>query len=122
MPQTTINNGDSGLTVRNSLNTMFGELYGALIIPTKLEGVNSNTTLAVAANSYIEYIAISATAGTPSIHVGTTPNGTDIIPATTPGNFSLTQLEQYFQNATTLYITISGGTVNMRVGLLSNFY
>ena len=27
MPQTTINNGDTGLSVRNALNTMFNEAY-----------------------------------------------------------------------------------------------
>lgn len=123
MPQITINNGDSGLTTRNALNSMFADLYGALVIPTKLDGVNVNTTLAILANAFIEYIAISAISGNPTIKIGTTPNGADIVPATAVGNFNLTQLQQYFLNAATLYITISGGgTVNIRFGVINNFY
>lgn len=122
MGQTTINDGDSGLVVRTALNTMFGELYSALIVPTKIEGITGNTSQSIAANSYIDYLAITATAGSPTIRIGTTPNGTEICPDIEPGNFSSITVQEYFSTNSTLYITLSGGTVNLRIGLLNNFF
>lgn len=122
MAQQTINNGDTGLAVRTALNGMFGELYGALVIPLKLTGVNANTNQDIPDNTFLQDIFISATVGTPTLRIGTTPNGTDIMPDTAPGSFSQVSVQQYIATATTLYITISGGTVNIRFGVLNNFY
>ena len=120
--QTIINNGDSGLNSRNAINANFTEIYGALVIPTRIQNVNSNTQFAVIANTFIEYIAFSTISGNPVVRVGTTPNGFEISSDINPGNFNLISLQQYFQVSTILYFTISGGAVNARVGLINNFY
>jgi hypothetical protein len=121
MAQVIINNGDSGLIARTALNGMFTELYGALILPLKLTGLNANTQQNFAANSYIQSIHLLRTAGTPTIRIGTTPNGTDILPDTSPADYAEIIENFYCQNLTTLYITISGGTVNVRFGVVNNF-
>ena len=123
MAQQTINNGDSGLSARNKLNGMFTELYNSLIIPMKLMGINANTSVNIPANSYVKTIFISETTSTPTVRIGTTPNGTDIMPDTLVGAFSQTTIEEYFASLTTFYITITGGgAINVRVDIMYNFY
>ena len=122
MSQIIINNGDSGLVVRNALNQMFTELYGAIVSPVKLPGVNSNTTQVISADTYVESIYLTATSGTPTVRIGTTPNGQDICPDVQPGSFQNIFVQQYFAVSTTLYITLSGGTINVRFDLTNNFF
>ena len=44
MAQTTINNGDSGLTCRNAINNNFTELYPLLVSTSKIVDANSPYT------------------------------------------------------------------------------
>ena len=121
--QQIINNGESGLVVRNKLNDMFGELYGSFTIPIKLEGLTANTTQNIATNTFLQEIAIIAVSGTPTVRIGTTPNGEEIVPDVFPSSISLTTVQQYFASATPLYITISGGgSINIRMDILTNFF
>jgi hypothetical protein len=122
MAQQIINNGESGLVVRNKLNLMFAELYGALVLPLKLPGINTNTQQVISADSFVQSIYISSTIGNPSIRIGITPNGEEILPEIQPGSFTQVTVEQYFSGDTNFYISISGGTVNIRFGLISKFY
>jgi hypothetical protein len=122
MSQQIINNGETGLIVRDKLNDMFTEIYGALVTPLKVNGVSANAQQIIPANSYIGDVYISATDLDPVIRIGTAPNGQDIVAEMNPGTFSMVTLQRYFENTTTLYITISGGTVNIRFGILYNFY
>lgn len=123
MSQTIINNGDSGLTVRENLNNMFTELYGAFTIPIKLEGITGNAQQAIAANTWVEQLSVITTAGSPTIRIGTTPNGTDILEDTTSATVATASIKQYFGSATTFYITMTGtGTVNIRIDILTNYF
>lgn len=122
MSQIIINNGDSGLVVRNALNQMFTELYGAIVSPVKLPGVNSNTTQVISSDTFVEAIYLTATSGTPTVRIGTTPNGQEICPDVQPGSFQTVFVQQYFAVSTTLYITLSGGTINVRFDLTNNFF
>jgi hypothetical protein len=122
MSQQTVNNGDTGLNARNKINGNFTELYGAIVQPLKLPGVSANTTQAINANTFIQSISLSATSGTPTIRIGTTANGTDVMLDTKPGSFTQTTIQRYFSAAATLYITVTGGTVNIRIDLLNGFY
>lgn len=118
----TINNGETGSAVRGKLNAMFSELYSSMNLPVKISNVSSNTTQALGANTFLQDISVSAVSGSPTVRIGTTPNGTDILPDTAPGSFSLVNVQEYFASATTLYITISGGTANFRMMVLNNYY
>ena len=124
MAQVTIKNGDSGLTVRNNLNAMFTELYSNLPTSIKIEAVSSNDDALIAPNTYIGTFSLINTAGTPTIRIGTTPNGTDIMPDTLINGLQVVDLQKYFQTATTLYITFTGtaGTVNIRINILPNYF
>lgn len=122
MAQQIINNGESGLVVRNKLNSMYTELYGAIVSPLKLTGINSNAQQAISANTFLQAIYISSTTGTPTIRIGTTPNGQDICPDVQPGSFQSIIVQQYYSTGVTLYITLSGGTVNIRFDVIQSFY
>lgn len=118
--QQTVNNGDSGLDARNKINGNFTELYGSITTPIKLPGVGANTSVVIPANSFITNLYVALATGSPTIRIGTTPNGQEILPDSEP--FQVLSLNQYFANNTTLYITVSGGSVNIRIELLKSFF
>jgi hypothetical protein len=122
MAQQVINNGESGLVVRNKLNSMFAELYAAVVLPLKLTGITGNTQQVIPVDTFLQAVYISATAGTPTIRIGTTPNGEEICPDVQPGSFQPVVVQQYFASGVTLYITLSGGTVNIRFDVIQDFY
>lgn len=122
MSQQTINNNDTGLVIRTALNAMFTELYGAIPVPIKLPGEMGNFSQLIPANTFLAVISISATNGTPVIRIGTTPNGTDVLTDTTINGFNQVQQDAYYVTDTTLYFTLSGGIVNIRLDVLQNFY
>lgn len=123
MAQQFVTIGESGTAARNAINGNFSELYSSMVLPLKLPGVAANTTLDIPANSYIGDIFLSDATGNPTIRIGTTPNGQEILPDIAPGSFSQITLQKYFAADTTLYITITGGgTLNIRIGIMYNFY
>jgi hypothetical protein len=124
MAQIIINDGDSGLTVRNELNAMFAELYGAILLPIKLPGVTGNTTQAIAANTYVSKISIMPLAGTATIRIGTTPNGFDIMQDTLISGFQPVLVQEDYAVNTTIYITFTTGsdTLNFRFDVVPNYF
>lgn len=122
MAQQIINNGESGLVVRNKLNAMFSELYAAVVLPLKLNGITGNSQQIIPADTFLQAIYISATVGNPTIRIGTTPNGDEICPDVQPGSFQPVIIQQYYAAGVTLYLTLSGGTVNVRFDVIQDFY
>jgi hypothetical protein len=122
MAQQTINNLEGGLSVRNKLNSMFAELYSAIVSPLKLNGISANAQQVIPVDTYLQALYISATSGTPTIRIGTTPNGEEVCPDVQPGAFQSVIVQQYFSAGVTLYITLSGGTVNIRFDVIQDFY
>lgn len=124
MAQIIINDGDSGLTARDALNSMFAELYGSIISPIKIPGISSNTSHAVAANAYLQAISITPVTGTATIRIGTAPNGTDIMPDTLINAFQLITVQEDFPGAATIYITFTSGTgtLNFRLDTIPNYF
>lgn len=112
----------TGQAALNVINGNFTELYGNLQPPVKLLGVNANTQQAIPAGAKVVGISISGTAGAPVLRIGITANGTEILPDTSIGNSQDVQPDEYFQNAGNLYFTLSGGTVNIRIDIIPNFY
>ena len=119
--KTTINNGDSGLIIRGQLNSMFTELYGSIPIPIKLSGVSSNITQAIAANSFIDSIIIKVTSGTPTINLGTSSGGGDLIITSLVSGTNEYIIGQQLDSSATLYINVSGGTVSVRINLTTSY-
>jgi hypothetical protein len=124
MAQIVINNGDSGLVVRNALNGMFAELYGAIALPIKIAGLTTNYTQPIAANTLVVSGAVRWISGSVTIKIGSTGGGSDIMPSMTLTSAGLVPLiiGQYFGSAANIYITLTGtGSVNVRFDQITNY-
>ena len=119
-----INNGQKGLSVRNALNSMLAQLYASISMPLKLANVSSNTQQVIPANTFLQAVSVSVSviSGTPTINIGTTGNGGEVIPTSELSGFTKFQIDQYFAAQQTLYITITGGTVSIRMDVLNSYY
>ena len=97
---------------------------GASPLPMSYLGLldkSSAFTLDIPANTFIYQIFTKILLATPSIRIGTTLNGEEILPETLVSNGIVTLLTQYFVAATTLYFTITGGSVDLRIDQGLNF-
>lgn len=112
----------TGQAALNVLNSNFTELYSNLPQVLKLPGVSVNTAQAINADTMVTLIAMSGTAGAPIVRIGLTPNGTEILPDTAIGNSQPDIVTQYFPAAGTLYFTVSGGTISIRIEFTPNYY
>jgi len=119
----TINNGDSGLEARNSINSNFTELYNMALNYYKLTGVSANTSQVLPANSKVKSIYVNVTSGTPSINIGTTDGAGDIIVTTLLATgFNEFVINSYLSGQTTYYIDISGGTVSIGIETINSVF
>jgi hypothetical protein len=76
---------------------------------------NTNSyTLAVLANSWIGRGIVKAVSGTPTVKIGSTPGGEDYLPSQVVTN-QLFEINTYFEDAASIYFTISGGYINIRI-------
>lgn len=124
MGRIAINNGDSGLVVRNAINGMTQELYDSLTVPIRMKNVQANAMQAIAADTQVLKISVVGTAGAPIIRIGITPNGQELLPDTAIGaQFPPIITEQYFAAAGNIYITFSqAGTILVRIDAILNYY
>lgn len=124
MPRIPINNGDSGLTVRNAINSMTQELYASLTVPIRMKNVQANAAQAIPADSQVMKISVVGTAGAPTIRIGITPNGQELLPDTAIGaQFPPIITEEYFPADGNIYITFSNaGTILVRIDAILNYY
>jgi hypothetical protein len=123
--KTTINNGDSGLIVRNALNAMFTELYNNINPPLKLPASTGNPEAAIPANSLVTMILMRPTpgaSGTPTVSIGSTGGGTDIFDATAITTFAIVNYNEYFYDGANIYFTITGGTVDIVIFTIPNLF
>lgn len=123
MAQQIIAIGETGQNALNAINGNFTELYGNITQPLKFPGQAANFSTIIPANTFVAALFAVLVAGAASVAIGLTPNGTEISPAITPDANGLQVLaEQYFANSTTLYFTITGGTLSFRINVIPNFY
>lgn len=112
----------TGQDALNVINGNFTELYANLPQVTKLPGVIANTIQAIDADTMVSLIAMSGTAGAPIVRIGITPNGTEILPDTAIGNNQPVDANQYFPAAGSIYFTVAGGTISIRIEYTENYY
>lgn len=125
MAQQIISDSESGLSARNALNSMFAELYAAIVQPIRILGAGGNTIQPILANTMVVQLQIRALTGSfPTVRIGTTPNGQDILDDTVINAAGyLVSVQQYFSGAGNLYFTwtTGSGTVNVRIDVINNF-
>lgn len=121
MSQQVINNGETGLAVRTKLNEMFAELYGNTPVPIKIPGVTGNISQLLTDNTFLATLEVGKVSGNPVLKVGTTPGGEELLPEIEVTNFIQTTAQLYCPTSQTVYFTLSGGTVNIRLDVINNY-
>lgn len=123
MGQIIIEDGQSGFYVRTvALNPMFTELYAGLQPPILLPNQNANIAVFIPANTWVSQIFMRPNPGNPTINIGLTPDGGEILT-----NMAVTypmpiQVQQYFIASGYLYFTfVFAGAINIRIDLISNY-
>lgn len=96
-------------------------LAGEVNTPIAQTGVTGNITQAIAANTFIQRISLFHAGGTPTVRVGTTPNGTDIMPDIAVTDFIPIPYDQYTESGLTIYFTINSGSIDFRIDTINNF-
>lgn len=95
-------------------------LSGAGDTPIKLQNKSTNTSCTVDANTYIKGILAVQNSGTPTLKIGKTPNGEEVMPQTNiVGSMPFPYVE-HLTSQTTLYLTISGGNISVRIDISTN--
>jgi hypothetical protein len=120
-----IANLEPGLNVRNALNSMFTELYGTINPPFKYIDANQNFSQSISANVMVTNISITNISASPTLRIGITPNGQEILSDTVITNFILVNAQQYFLASGTVYFTWTSGNftgiVNIRMDVINNY-
>jgi len=80
--------------------------------------------IAINTDTYVDSLALLPVTGTPTIRIGTTANGTDIMGDTVISGFNQVTVNKYFQAGGILYVTQSAnnGTVSLRVNVSNNYF
>ena len=86
----------------------------------KLSNQTGNITVNVAANTYISKIRFKNVLNSPSIKIGLNPNGEEICELTPVTDWQPVSVESYYLTDTPIYITVSGGNVNIKIEQLIN--
>lgn len=118
---TYIQNGESGLNCRNSINSNFEQLFGDA--PIQLENANETTIIIIPANTFIASLSIIQVSGTPVMSAGTSEGGGEILDVTDITGFTQVQFQQYFENEGTIWITwYNTDPANVRIDQILNYF
>jgi hypothetical protein len=101
----------------NEVNVGYQEtLNNQITMSTQQQGIPANTL--------VDAISLIPVTGTPSVRIGTTPGGNEIMDDTVISGFKKIEPELYCQNATILYFTqvLNNGIVNYRVDISRNYF
>lgn len=125
MAQQFLYNHEQGLLFRTALNQMFTELYSAAgTLPIQLPNTSSNIAVDnIPADTFINDIAILVNSGSPTIRIGITPGGNEILDDFQFTTFNYIQTQYLITSLSNIYITfVSGsGNVNIRIDPIYNF-
>lgn len=89
--------------------------------PLLLTDKTDSQPIGIDANTWVEKISFKTVSGNPTIRIGTSPNGTDIIKDILVNSSLPVIIQNHYLVQTSIYITISGGNVNIRVDFIKNY-
>lgn len=94
------------------------------MLPTSIIALQNQTgdfTYTIPANTYVYQAFATLLLATPSIKIGTTLGGEDILPLTVVDPSTLDLVQSYFDSDTILYFSVVDGSVNLRIDVGYNF-
>ena len=83
---------------------------------------SANFTQSILANCRVISVDFKVTAGTPTIKVGTTSGGEEILFEETLSANAMRSVAEYFASAGTMYFSISGGTVSVNILVIKSYF
>ena len=89
--------------------------------PVLLQSVTGNISYSELAITFIQRITFKTISGTPTVQVGVTQGGSEIMPVTAVNGFLQVDTEYPFLADGYLYFVITGGVVNIRIDQITNF-
>lgn len=117
--------GISGETALEVINGNFTELYGTLNPPFKYKLANQSFAQAISANVMVTTISITNISSSPTLRIGITPNGQEILGDIAITNTIIVTAQQYFLTAGIIYFTWTSGNfsgiVNIRMDVINNY-
>lgn len=115
--------GQSGESALETINGNFFELYASLNPPIKASNVSGDVFQAIQANTFVTNIYLTPTVGTPTLRVGITPGGSELLDDTVIEFMQPINANQLFTVIGALYFTFSGsvGAIDIRIDLIPNF-
>ena len=108
--------GDTNYVFTGKLNAMLLELYGVITHPILLANITGAHTQQITEKTNIPKLYIGTVSGTPSVSIGTTLGGVEIMDSITDFSAPII-IERDFMSLTTLYITVTGGNINMQLDI-----
>ena len=115
---------DFHITYEN-LNKEFTDYYDQAVQTELDQDKNSSYTKSIDADTKLESIDITHVSGTPTVRVGTSLGDDDVMrdrePVTGDNGDENSNISRTFKSSTTLYITISGGTVSIKWNIRNNY-
>lgn len=99
----------------SAFNLRIELLENALSIDKSSSDITGAFTKVFAADTLIEFFAFTKLTGAPSVSVGTTVGGTDIINAQSVDTFYIKRKDIICAASTTLYFTVTGGHVSLTI-------
>jgi hypothetical protein len=89
--------------------------------PVLLQSVTGNISYSELEITFIKQITFKTISGTPTVQVGVTLGGSEIMPATGVNVFLQVNSEYPFLADGSLYFIVTGGVVNIRIDQINNF-
>lgn len=104
------------LETNDQMTTTYPQTINVGVTPT-------GATLSVPKNTFVPALALQTAMGNPSMRIGTTEGGDEIMADTEPGIFQLVTPEFLTEADTVFYFTQTGdGLVNVRVDMIRNYF
>ena len=113
--------GDPARTAFTKVNANFSELYAQIPVPTILVNQTGSVQQSITSNTWIDKIVVTPQIGTPSIMIGTTSGGAEILENTLVGSSLVQLIQSLYLSGVNLYFTITSGNVNIRIDNIPNY-
>jgi hypothetical protein len=82
---------------------------------------STSFTVAILADSWINFIYFNFVSGTPNVKIGTSAGGTQVMATQVITDETYYYLTKKYAANTTLYFTITGGVIDIRIDMRNNF-
>jgi len=108
-------------TINNIINDV-ANIYNVLSLPIKLIDISANTTVVLKPDTLLDYIYMEDVDGAPLLKIGSEPGAADIFEEQLISGFSQSHIGEKNKTEKILYITLSGGKLNICFDLKSNIF